>query len=169
MLQRPPFLLTVTILAFVLLSILLIVSPLPDDFWWPKIDPLGYSIRILRMTEGFALPPTDPAPCPFPFRLGVAWQTVAARSNADSIFRHLFLRARPAGRLYALIGLHSLHASGLASAVHMARQDTARVMIWDRKTRRTIFIPLDELASDDTLQAWGSALESATPAAMCAA
>jgi hypothetical protein len=160
MFLRAPFLLTVAIFGSVSFTILLIVTPLPDDFWWANIDPLGYSVHTLRRTRGFALQRFDPALCEVPFRLAEAWRTVTARPNADSIFRHLYLRARPAGRLYALIGLHRLHANGLPAALQAARRDTAVVMMWDWKSRQTVFIPLRELAREDTLAAWGQALET---------
>jgi hypothetical protein len=169
MFPRAPFLLTVAIFASVSLTTLLIITPLPDDFWWANIDPLGYSVYTLRRTRGFALPRFDPALCQTPFRLAGAWRTIAARPNADSIFRHLYLRAHPAGRLYALIGLHQLQANGLPAAIQTARRDTAKVMMWDWRSRRTVFLPLRDLVSEDTLVAWAHVLATPEPAGRCAA
>src|SRR2546426_4802103 len=169
MLPRPPFLLTISMLAGLVAVSLMVVTPIGDDFWLSYIDPLSYGARLLSTAHGFALPHFDSRGCELPFGHPDAWRRIVGHPAGDSLFRHIFAEGRSGGRLYALIGLYQLRARGLPAALQSARRDTTIVWQWDWNAKRTSEVPLRKLANEDSLATWARALQGSARSMGCAA
>ena len=161
MFAKPPFLTTIAILTSVAAVSLIIVMPVGDDSWLELLDPVSHGVHLLRRAEGFALPHVDSRGCELPLGHATAWRTIAARPTGDSLFRHIFAKGRPGGRLYALLGLYHLRARGLPAALRTAQRDTANVWLWDWNAMRTLEVPLRTVAQDNRLATWARSLSRA--------
>jgi len=169
MFTRPPLLLTVAILGSIGVASFIAITPIGEDFWWSRLDPVGYGVHLLRTTRGFARQRTDTLDCPLPFPPTDAWRSIASHPHGDSLFAQIYARARPAGRLYALIGLYHLRAPALEPALAGAHRDTASVMVWDWKAWRGSTVPLANLISSDSLDGWAGSFANEGHNAKCAA
>jgi hypothetical protein len=127
--SRPSLVLVSAILGALVLTLFIQQTPLTDDFgyWSARLDPLGNAMYRLQRAPAFVILPSGEYPVELQGLFNKYWRLVAAQPNADSLFRHLYLRAKPAGRLYALLGLYYLRSRSFRAALAMARTDSAPV------------------------------------------
>ena len=154
MFARPNLAQVSAILGMLVLTLFIQQTPLTDDygFWSARIDPLGNAVHKLRRARAFVIPPSGEYPVEVQHLFSQYWALIAAQPAADSVFRHLYFRARPAGRLYALVGLYHLHSRSLGGALIAARTDSAQIPIWDSVIPHTRRVLLAQLADSGSLE-----------------
>ena len=165
----------------------LLITPIfgdtdPLDFWWARVAPRSHAVHFLRTTDSFIVWDATPS-CT---ERAMVWATLTHGPRADSVFAALYRQARPAGRLYALAGLATVHASGYAAAFHEARTDTTAVWLSQASAlgpRGSVFVTVAEagwlrhhvssgfrkttiadLVTDSSVARWASTFASAYPA-----
>ena len=152
MFTRPSLFPVSTIFGTLVLVCLIQQTPLTDDygFWSGLIDPLGRAFSTLREARGFVAPSRNKVVVEEYGRIDDLWRTIAAQPNA-SLFRQLFFRATPAGRLYALVGLYHLHSRSLPAAQKTARSDVAEIALWDLTITPSMHVRLKDVSDSTTL------------------
>jgi hypothetical protein len=165
----------------------LVITPMfgdtdPLDFWWARVAPRSYAVHFLRTTGSFIVWDATPS-CT---ERAMVWATLTHGPQADSVFASLYTQAGPAGRLYALAGLATVHASGYAAAFNAARTDTTAVWLsqakalgphgavfvtvadseWLRHHVSSGFrkITIEDLVTDSSVARWASTFASTYPA-----
>ncbi|HWH04489.1 MAG TPA: hypothetical protein VN674_12410 [Gemmatimonadales bacterium] len=166
MFTRPPFFPVAAMTLAIAVMVYLVVTPVIDDSWAAPLAPMNYSRWAIERAYGVFVAPVT-AECGAPNRLGNAWRTIAASPSGDSVFRHLFVRAKPAGRLYALLGLARDTSRGFVAAVAKARRDTAKVYTWRAKNPNPEDVPLRDFAIPESLRVWAHQLATTQVTRRC--
>jgi hypothetical protein len=150
------------VFAFVLgLTFIVVIALVPLDAWRWALDPIGSAFDGLAGTTVFYVGPHDvEGELPPEMR---AWRTLARASGSDSLFRQLYLRGKPAARVYALLGLARADTSEYRRLLGRMKRDTLMVWVWDPCKERGQMLPMAQIITHPLMDKWLEYLESWNP------
>jgi hypothetical protein len=160
LLHRPSFPLVLMLLAGIVITMLIALSPSPAGIW-EELDPASFSRSYLRQTTLYTGPLRSDSDTltDQPTR---AWRTLMHRPQAAAEFRALAADAAPAGKLWALSALTLLDTLAAEAVFTVLRSDTSKVA-FIQGCDDLVELRAMDLADLARYRTWALALRDAVP------